>query len=135
MSAPKLPGGTTLPHRQRLKRRGDFRAVYRRGRRYSGRVVSLWALAVPGDTRVAFVASRRVGPAVERNRAKRLMREAFRLCRPQLNDGGFHLIMVARSACVEAKRHEVEGELLKHLRRAGCVLESAVPGCRPDGAQ
>lgn len=67
-----------LPRDQRLTRSDDVRAVLRRGQRRAGDVVVVHVRrrddARPG--RVAVVASRRIGNAVTRNRAKRVLRAA-----------------------------------------------------------
>lgn len=62
-----------------LRSRDGFRKVYRQGRRH--RTPGLTVIICPtepGPPQVAFVASRRVGGAVQRNRAKRRLREAMR---------------------------------------------------------
>lgn len=77
-----------LPKEHRLRKPADFRRVYSGGERIKGRFLT--AFFVPSETsfqRVGITASKKaVGNAVKRNRAKRLLRETFRLCRPQLNE-------------------------------------------------
>lgn len=93
----------------RLRRSREIRDVLRRGRHAAGDLLSLHVrTADGGDTAAAVVASRRVGQAVERNRAKRLMREAARRVpwRP-----GLHVVMVARAACADSGRGAVQSEL------------------------
>lgn len=88
---------------QRLRRNGDFRAVREQGRRIDcGAFLLTWcarpAAAPATRARVGVVASRAaVGDAVNRNRAKRRLRELFRR-HQQLVPAGVDLVMTARSS-------------------------------------
>ena len=66
----------------RLSRSADFERVYRRGRSQANRHLVLYAFPREGEgpdgPRLGVSVSRKVGGAVERNRVKRLLREAFR---------------------------------------------------------
>jgi ribonuclease P protein component len=71
------------PRRRRLSRSAEFERVYRQGRSKGNRFLVLYAFpradGVPDDEgpRLGLSVSRRVGGAVERNRVKRVLREAF----------------------------------------------------------
>ena len=68
------------PRRGRLSRSADFERAYRRGRSQSNRFFVLYAFPRGGGEetpRLGLSVSRKVGGAVERNRVKRLVREAF----------------------------------------------------------
>lgn len=61
--------------------------------------------------RVAFVASRRVGSAVRRNRAKRLLREAWRAVPAPVRDEPCWRIWIARAACARSSLEQVKAEM------------------------
>lgn len=118
------PSGAERPDRglsraQRLTRTADFRSIFANGRRYVGRYMVLWARASEaGSLRLGVVSSRKVGGAVSRNRARRRLREAWRLNRHHLS-GKVDVVLVARRAVVRATAFEVESELRELCRRAG----------------
>src|SRR5687768_11932442 len=64
---------------ERIHRHAEYQAVYERGTRVHGRYLTLFALANEHQVgRLGIAATRKLGGAVERNRAKRLIREVFR---------------------------------------------------------
>jgi len=75
------------------------------------------AFAAPGDGRVGFVAGRKVGKAVQRNRARRLMRAAWSGVSSDAH-GGSDLVFVARKTILTAKSQQVAAEIADLLRRS-----------------
>ena len=77
---------------------------------------------VPGSEHVAaaFVAGRRVGGAVERNRARRVLREAWRSLAPTLHRGA-DVVFVAKRGILRARSSELEAEMRDLLSRSGLV--------------
>jgi len=106
-----------LRPRQRLRTGAEFDTVFRRGTRLDGRLFLL--VALPNGRsfdRLGLAVSRRVGGAVGRNRARRLVRESFR--RVERPPGpGFDLVVVARAPLAGRGQAEVDRELRERVRR------------------
>lgn len=108
----------------RLRRATEFRSVMGRGARGTGPLlVAFFAPGTGGPARLGVVASRRVGSAVERSRAKRRLREVWR--RTARRPAG-DLVLVARQGLAGAAWPEVErsyavavGRALERSRRGG----------------
>ena len=102
----------------RIRRSAEFAEIFRVGRKRVGRCMVLWARPSGGEFgRIGVVASKRTFPrAVDRSRAKRLMREAFRL-----EVGAFpsaDVVCVARRSILNLRCGDVRGELLRLMRTA-----------------
>jgi ribonuclease P protein component len=94
-----------VDRRQRLSRSRDFDAVYRKGRSTSTRTLTLHWFArdaeADGEPRVGLVIRKAVGGAVERNRLKRQLREAWRSL-DEAHAAGHDYVVVARPGLAEA---------------------------------
>jgi ribonuclease P protein component len=72
---------------------------------------------MPGSGSAAFVAGRRVGGAVQRNRARRIMRAAWQQVAPRVAPGQ-DVVLVARASIRGARSHELVAEVEELLSRA-----------------
>jgi ribonuclease P protein component len=118
---PRPAEGRGLPRRIRLTRASQFHEIYRTGRKAVGRLMVMWTRADEGaDRRVGVVASRKVGGAVQRNRARRLLREAYRINRPDFH-GALDVVLVARRDILKAGGEEVSRELRRLAEKTGLL--------------
>jgi ribonuclease P protein component len=134
-----------LPKRYRLRRRPDVQRVRRQGRRWRHPLAIL--LLLPAEqkmnqmnevaglerlpvSRFAISASRRVGHAVARNRAKRLLRAAVHSNLTEI-EPGWDCLLIARQGTPHASYDEVETAIKKLLSRAQILIHHP----RSDGSQ
>lgn len=103
-------------------RKSHFDDAYERGKRFNGKYLNLW-VRESGDEpslRLGVVAGKYVGNAVKRARAKRMMRETFRLNRHRF-EGRVDIVLRARPQLLAANRSEVEADLLALAQKAGIL--------------
>jgi ribonuclease P protein component len=93
-----------VERRSRLSRSRDFDAVYRQGRSVSTRTLTLHWFARPDDAegpaRLGLAVPRSVGPAVTRNRVKRMLRDVWRSLDAEVPSGRDY-VLAARPALAE----------------------------------
>lgn len=106
--------GKGYPREARLLRRTEFDAVYREGRRRSGRHFTVF-LRPNGLDRSRFGVSvkRQLGTAVVRNRIRRRIREIFRVHRQQAIPAGYDVVVHPRAAVATAEFAALEKELVQ----------------------
>ena len=108
----------------RLTRSEDFKRVRRSGKSYAHPLVVLIVQACDeGQLHVGVAASRGIGTAVKRNRAKRLLREAMRAIVPSLSTG-WDILLVARPPLLTCSTSEVREALIILLRRADLASQA-----------
>jgi ribonuclease P protein component len=109
----------SFPRTVRLRTREEFDAVQKGGRRAPARYATVLARANDlSHDRLGVIASRRVGGAVRRNRAKRRIRECFRLLpSPGAVARSLDVVVIARSELVTAPFADVQADLASAIRR------------------
>ena len=118
----QTPPRLRLPRESRVTQNRDFIRIRQQGERLAqGCLVANWSLLPEGARpKLGVVTSRKIGGAVQRTRARRLLRESFRLHQHELARP-VELILVARNSIAGKQFADVEKDFLTTLRRAGLL--------------
>ena len=102
------------PH-ERIRRRPEFKLIYERGAKVHSRYSTVFILANDGGVgRLGIAATRKLGGAVQRNRAKRLIREVFR--RNKIAPG-FDVVVIPKRDLLDASLSEIEADYRALIER------------------
>jgi len=109
-----------LRRKFRLRQKSGFKTIFELGKNYSAKYVAIYVI-YKGPNKFGFIASKKVGNAVQRNRAKRLMREVVRLhiCRIRKD---IQIICIARARIKGVSYSEVESSMMYILRKANILI-------------
>ena len=104
-----------------LKLNKEFRRVYGRGKSQVQPLLVTYVLKRrAGGLRVGITAGKKVGGAVQRNRARRIIRAAFVQLVPQIKDG-YDIVFVARKSTYGAKTQEILKDMTYQLKKLGVL--------------
>jgi ribonuclease P protein component len=106
-----------------IRRRPEFQHVYETGARLHGRLMTVFVLPrSDARTRLGIAATKKLGGAVVRNRAKRLVREVFR---QHANPPGVDIVVVPRPALLNAPVGAIESDYASCVDRRARRTRSA----------
>ena len=116
------PKRLRLNRASRIQQNRDFARVRQQGERLAlGCLIANWKKLPEGGTpRLGVVTSKKIGGAVARNRARRLLRESFRQHQYELSQP-VELVLVARNSIAGKPFAGVEKDFLAALKRAGLL--------------
>ena len=118
-----------------LRHNSEFGRVYARGKAYVDHALVLYVLKTRAkQTRVGLTATKKVGCAVRRNRARRVMKAAIDE-HLEYNIGGYNLIFVARAATPGLKSWQVSRAVARLFRQAGLPDKALAPGAPPPASR
>jgi len=117
-----MPKPLRFSRNSRVTQNRDFLRIRQQGERLAqGCLIANWNKLPEGaKPKLGVVTSRKIGGAVQRTRARRLLRESFRLHQHEFA-GPIELILVARNSIAGKKFADVEKDFLTTLRRAGLL--------------
>ena len=104
-----------------LKTNSDFRRAYMLGKSYTNPALVTYVIKNrAGLCRIGITASKKIGNAVQRNRARRVIREAFRMIDTPLK-GNYDIVFVSRTKTVFKKSTDVYEVMVSQLKQAGLI--------------
>ena len=109
-----------------LKTNSDFRRAYARGKSYTNPALVMYVRKNrAGSCRIGITTSKKIGNAVQRNRARRVIREAFRQVNLPLK-GNYDVVFVARTKTVFKKSTDIYNVMVPMLIEAGVVKNEEI---------
>jgi ribonuclease P protein component len=101
---------------EHVRKRAEFELIYQTGFKRNGRLMTLFTRERDGGVaRLGIAATRKMGGAVERNRAKRVVREVFRHHKPA---AAIDVVVIPRREMLDAPYERVEAEFRSLLMRS-----------------
>lgn len=121
-----LQGEMKLPGICVLNQNTDFKRVYYRGKNQCHPALISYVLKNrAGCLRIGITASKKTGGAVKRNRARRIIKEAFRHLAPELRqNAGYDVVFVARAKTSRMKMWDVLEVMRMHMDKAGLLARN-----------
>ena len=110
----------------KIKENRDFRRAYNRGKSFVSPYIVVYVNKNrTGEKRLGITAGKKIGNAVKRNRAKRVIYAAFRACE-ELISPGYDFVIVARTRILSAKSTHVARSLEKILDTANIAPQEKI---------
>lgn len=117
-----MPSEEGLKPSERIRQECEYRQVIRKGWLITGEAFKAYFLISDRlDRKAGFIAGKHVGNAVLRNRAKRLLKETYRLLKNQLPVCGFWVVFVAKSNAATATLGEIRNEMVWMFEEYGLL--------------
>ncbi len=106
------------PHPHRLKKSWEFQRVYKKGKKYWNAYFVIYVCQTQLEqSRLGITVSKKVGKSVQRNRVKRLIREAFRVLSPKLLSQ-YDIVVVGRTPAGQLTGQQARDKLYELFQRA-----------------
>lgn len=110
-----MTGDARFRPQDRIRKRSEYQVIYAQGRRIPSASFVLFVMRNGlGRPRLGITATRRVGGAVKRNRAKRLVRDIFRRHKREFDN--VDIVLNVRASLPGTERARLEAEILTRLR-------------------
>lgn len=113
--------GAMLNKKYRINKKKDYNNIYRTGKKLPGKyMVMLLASSEKGSNRYGIIASKKVGNAVKRNRAKRRIRSIINEHRNELKNN-YDVVIIARPLINNASYKVIDHEFMRMMKKAGLL--------------
>ena len=104
----------------KLKENYSFRRAYKKGKSFVWPVFVIYVVKARKGIRLGIAAGKKLGGAVKRNRAKRVITAAFRECLPLIT-AGYDFVIVARTTILDIKSTDAAASMKKLMVQAGVI--------------